>query len=148
MSPTQRRIAKRKIPARRASGRIGPENDDRAAALLEEMRRDRQLSTCVADYERNRDSPKFGANALKVGSKLFALFTQGTLVVKLPRERVEALVAAGAGAKLQMGKGRAMNEWLALTGNDGNWLERVREASSFVSSLAAGPPRSRKAKRR
>jgi hypothetical protein len=40
---------------------------------------------------------KFGSNGLKVDGKLFALFTQGTLVVKLPKERVAALVAKGDG---------------------------------------------------
>jgi hypothetical protein len=36
---------------------------------------------------------KFGESALKVDGKIFAMLSRGELVVKLPRERVDELVA-------------------------------------------------------
>src|SRR5690349_8405219 len=40
---------------------------------------------------------KFGASGLKVDGKLFAMVSKGKLVVKLPRPRVDELVASGSG---------------------------------------------------
>ena len=39
----------------------------------------------------------FGASALKVDGKIFAMVSGGTLVVKLPRTRVDELVERGSG---------------------------------------------------
>jgi hypothetical protein len=76
----------------------------------------------------------FGADALKVDGRIFAMVSGGTLVVKLPRGRVDALVQDGTGARFEPGTGRVMREWLAL-GNDtddARWLELAREALAFV----------------
>jgi hypothetical protein len=45
-----------------------------------------------------------------VDGKPFALFTQGTLVVKIPKERVAALVDAGVGKPFDPGHGRLMKQ--------------------------------------
>ena len=68
-----------------------------------------------------------------MNAKLFALFTQGTLVVKLPKERVAALVAAGVGKPFDPGHGRLMKEWLAVTRPKASWSDLAREAYDFVS---------------
>src|SRR5437879_2948566 len=60
---------------------------------------------------------RFGSNGLKVNGKIFAMLAQSTVVVKLPRERVQALVAAGAGEQFDPGHGRRMKEWIALRGD-------------------------------
>lgn len=53
----------------------------------------------------------FGSTGLKVHGKTFAMLVKGRLVVKLPRHRVEELLAAGAGDRFDPGHGRPMREW-------------------------------------
>ena len=55
------------------------------------------------------------------------------LVVKLPRARVDGLVAAGFAERFDPGHGRAMKEWASLPA-DGptRWPELVGEAFRFV----------------
>jgi TfoX/Sxy family transcriptional regulator of competence genes len=75
----------------------------------------------------------FGASALKVDGKIFAMLTNGRLVVKLLRNRVDALAAAGEGERLDTGNGRVMKEWLSLRPASGlDWLALAREALEFV----------------
>jgi hypothetical protein len=75
----------------------------------------------------------FGATGLKVGGKLFAMLTKGELVVKLPRRRVEELVAAGTGRAFDPGHGRVMKEWVTVGPEHGGvWDELADEALSFV----------------
>ncbi len=77
----------------------------------------------------------FGAQALKVDGSIFAMVTGGRLVVKLPRHRVDALVADGTGAPFDSGKGRPMKEWLAVGADDHEtWLALAHEALAFVRS--------------
>jgi len=78
----------------------------------------------------------FGSSALQVGGKIFAMInSKGNFVVKLPRQRVEALVASGAGERFDPGHGRVMKEWLALEPTtQEQWLSLAREAMDFVAS--------------
>lgn len=77
----------------------------------------------------------FGAGSLKVHHKIFAMLVKGRLVVKLPRQRVDAMIAVGAGERFDPGHGRVMREWLAVDVNDeADWLALAREALTFVSS--------------
>ncbi len=71
----------------------------------------------------------FGMPVLKVGGKVFAGLWEGQLVVKLPAERVQALIAAGAGSAFAPMAGRTMKEWV-LVGDD---AELAAEALAFVS---------------
>ncbi len=59
-------------------------------------------------------SRMFGSTGVKVGGKVFAILVKGTLVVKLPRERVDGLVGSGAGERFDPGHGRPSKEWVAL----------------------------------
>jgi TfoX/Sxy family transcriptional regulator of competence genes len=79
---------------------------------------------------------KFGSNGLKANGKLFALYVRGKLVLKLPRERVDALVAAGAGTRFDAGKGRPMKEWLVVEKPRRAWLALAGEAHDFVARAA------------
>lgn len=108
--------------------------DRRVAALLAALRADRRLAPILKDYEATsaRGGRSFGSNGLKTGGKLFALFTQGTLVVKLSKDRVGELVAAGVGRAFDPGHGRLMKEWLTVTSADASWLDLAREAYAFV----------------
>lgn len=75
----------------------------------------------------------FGRAALRVHGKIFAMSVRGLLVLKLPRARVDALVAAGEGVRFDAGKGRPMKEWLALDpDSDLDWGALAREALAFV----------------
>ena len=77
---------------------------------------------------------KFGAAALKVGGKIFAMLAQSRLVVKLPRARVDELVDAGEGERFDPGHGRVMREWLSLDpGSELGWDGLAGEALDFVN---------------
>ena len=63
------------------------------------------------------------------------MLTRGRLVVKLPRERVETLVAGGVGEPFTAGKARPMREWLTVIPNeDATWQNLASEALKFVAS--------------
>ena len=91
----------------------------------------------------------FGSKGLKVARKLFAFHSKGRLVVKLPADRVEALVTAGTGERFDPGHGRLMKEWLAVPHNDTRlWPRLAREALEFAGSAAPGSRGHRPARRR
>ena len=78
----------------------------------------------------------FGSSALCVGGKIFAMISsKGGFVAKLPKERVDALVAAGAGKRFEPARGRVMKEWLVVdSASDTDWLSVAREALKFVAA--------------
>lgn len=77
----------------------------------------------------------FGSTALKVKGKVFAMMVKGDLVVKLPKERVEALIGAKLGAYFDPGHGRLMKEWVAIESKaEAQWLTLAKEAEQFVVS--------------
>ena len=112
-------------------------------ALLEDLKKDPKLAPVARAFATDakaKTGRKFGSNGLKVNGKLFALFTQGTLVVKLPKDRVEALVASKVGAPFDPGHGRLMKEWLTVTSRKASWLDLTREAHDFVGRGAKASP--------
>lgn len=77
----------------------------------------------------------FGSSALKIHEKIFAMLVRGRLVVKLPKARVDALVASGDGERFDANKGKPMKEWLALNAESpAEWLALAREAMAFVGA--------------
>lgn len=76
----------------------------------------------------------FGANALKVRGKIFAMLVRSQLVVKLPKLRVDALIAAQQGERFDpRHDGRLMKEWLVVAyGGEADWLSLSREALAYV----------------
>ena len=78
----------------------------------------------------------FGSSALKVHDKIFAMVSSsGEFVVKLPKARVDALVASGAGERFDANRGRPMKEWLEVRSDSTEqWLELAREALEFVGT--------------
>ena len=81
----------------------------------------------------------FGSSALCVGGKIFAMLSsRDEFVVKLPRKRVDALVASEDGRRFDPGHGRVMKEWFAVGSTSGDaWLSLAREAFEFVGSKPA-----------
>ncbi len=86
---------------------------------------------------------RFGSDALTTGGAIYAMPVRGALVVKLPRARVAALVASGAGAPYDAGRGRALRAWVLVADPAADWLGLAREARAFVG---AGGPRRRPAR--
>jgi hypothetical protein len=118
-SPRSRR------PARTTPAPVRPEppSDPRFTAVIDAFRRDRGVTS----------GTMMASVGLKVGGKIFAMLVRGELVVKLPRERVSALVEAGIGRQFDPRRdGRLMKEWVVLSGDDPPWVEVAREASDFV----------------
>ena len=70
---------------------------------------------------------------LRTGGKIFAMLMHGRLVVKLPRERVDALVATGSSAPFSAGHGRVMKEWASVDVDArASWEALATEARDFV----------------
>lgn len=79
----------------------------------------------------------FGSNGLKVDGRIFAMLVKGALVVKLPAERVAALIRSGKGAPFDSGRGRPMKEWVTIRASRSSWLDLAREARRFVGKKSA-----------
>jgi hypothetical protein len=75
----------------------------------------------------------FGRSAVRFNGKIFAMFVRGRLVLKLPADRVDEMIAAGHGIRFDANKGTPMREWLSLDpASDEPWLPLAREALSFA----------------
>jgi hypothetical protein len=75
----------------------------------------------------------FGRSALRFQNKIFAMLVRGRLVLKLPAERVDALIAGGDGVRFDANKGTPMREWFSLDPQSGRaWLPLAREALDFA----------------
>jgi hypothetical protein len=92
----------------------------------------------VAAFAGERDVSRkrmFSSNSvLSVKGKIFAMFVRGRFVAKLPRDRVDDIVAAGFGSHFDPGHGRLMKEWVSVDTGGPPWLELAREAHRFVKT--------------
>src|SRR5438128_820593 len=72
----------------------------------------------------------FGSTpGLRVRGKIFAMSREGDLVLKLPKEEVDDLVASGAGVRFDAGKGRPMKEWVVVSARAGrSWAKLTERA--------------------
>ena len=69
----------------------------------------------------------------KVDGKIFAMFGRDRFVAKLPKKRVDELVAGGKGERFDSGHGRVMKEWVTVKFGEENWVELAKQASEFVN---------------
>ena len=75
----------------------------------------------------------FGCQGLRTGRKFFAIWWHEQLVVKLPADRLQDLVAAGEAEMFEPMEGRRMNGWAVLRGTAG-WDPLVTEARTWTES--------------
>lgn len=79
----------------------------------------------------------FGTEGLRVREKVYAFVVHnGSLVVKLPEQRIGELVAAGEAGPMIM-RGRPMREWAEVPIEAGadRWAHLVEEARVFVDAI-------------
>ncbi|MBV9180097.1 MAG: hypothetical protein JO356_02195 [Acidobacteria bacterium] len=82
---------------------------------------------------RRGEGKGFGAGALKIQGKIFAMISsKNQFVVKLSKDRVNQLIALGIGERFEPRPGKAMKEWLAVKAEGANWVKLAKEASEFV----------------
>jgi hypothetical protein len=100
--------------------------EDRFSALVDEL-------VGLAGVTPPDGGRGFGSHALRFQNKIFAMLVRGRLVVKLPKARVDALVAAWEGVHFDANKGTPMKEWLSLDpASDVAWEPLARDALDFV----------------
>lgn len=89
--------------------------------------------TILNDSDATQAGKGFGADALKLRGKIFAMLTRDRLVVKLPKARVDTLIAAGYGERFDpRHDGRLMKEWLVVAPtHEGEWEALAREAMEY-----------------
>jgi hypothetical protein len=76
----------------------------------------------------------FGSSGLKVHQRIFAMLVRNNLVLKLPKARVDELVASGKGERYDpRHDGRLMKEWVVIEPETPiEWLPLAQEALEFV----------------
>jgi hypothetical protein len=116
--------AKAKAPAPAPARAVEPDPAFAPVAAAFAGRRDVSAGLMMASF------------GLRVGGKIFAMSVRGRFVAKLPRTRVDALVAAGQGDRFEPGPGRVMKEWISVAEGDEDWLALAREAYDFVKGGA------------
>lgn len=128
---------KRKPAVKQQPAKLAPAPDPRFANLVASLALDPVFAAIVTEYHSAKmtGGRKFGSNGLKINGKLFTFASQGGLVVKLPKERVEALVTAGKGEFFNPGHGRLMKEWILIKGTEQEWVALAKEAYQFVHSV-------------
>jgi TfoX/Sxy family transcriptional regulator of competence genes len=97
----------------------------------------RYRELCTSFFSRGDVAPSekrgFGSSALTVDGHIFAMLARDRLVVKLPKARVDALLAAGWGERFDANRGRPMKEWLSIDPRyEDDWPALAQEALSFV----------------
>ena len=106
--------------------------EKRFARIIEEFRGKAGITLPSTGSDGKRG---FGSSGLKLKDKIFALLSSdGRFVAKLPRDRVDELVAKGDGERFDPRRnGHVMKEWIVIKQYSTiDWLEVAREASAFA----------------
>jgi hypothetical protein len=76
-----------------------------------------------------------GAQGLKLGNKMFAMFYKGDLLVRLAPERVSELVVSGEGLVFDPGTGTPMaHRVLVAESRRDDWISLCEESRRFAES--------------
>lgn len=106
--------------------------EQRFSAVVKALSQDRRIT--------QGGGKGFGSGALKVNGNIFAMLdSKDQFVVKLPKHRVDELIAAGAGSRFEPRPGKLMKEWLVVTAAGTDWANLAKEARGFVSSSKSSP---------
>jgi len=101
--------------------------DERFERLVDEM-------SAQADVSPPTGGRGFGGSALTCRDNIFAMLVRGQLVVKLPKARVDALIADGTGTPFDANKGRPMKEWVVVPlEHSASWPKYAELAMQFVT---------------
>ena len=74
-----------------------------------------------------------GAQGLKVGNKMFAMFLKGDLLLKLPPDRVETLISSGRGLPYDPGTGKVMKNYVLIpAARKRSWIKLCEEAATTM----------------
>lgn len=114
------------IPTRKKRERLATPAPDGYAAVVNAFKTDPRVAPPGA-------GKGFGATALKVDGKIFAMLSSKMeFVVKLPKDRAAELVNEGLGKYFDPGRGRLMKSWLVVTGGERLWILLAKEAREFA----------------
>ena len=97
-----------------------------------------EISAATLDHPGVSTGTMMGFPCLRVSGAFFAScdHRSGELIVKLPRHRVEQLIASGVGKPFAPA-GRTFREWVLIDGRDeARWVALIEEAREFVAGLA------------
>lgn len=95
-----------------------------------------ELRARFADVAEVEVSAGRGAQGLKLGGKMFAMFYKGQLLVKLDPERVRAVIASGDGLPHDPGTGSPMRDRLLVpTSHRHLWVGYAEESWRYEASL-------------
>lgn len=106
---------------------------------------DQKFAKAVEAFSHDRDvtvggGEGFGSSALKVEGTIFAMMSsKNEFVVKLSKDRVDALVASGTGKRFEPRPGRFMKEWIVLPVNGVDWIALAKEARARHAQQAGKP---------
>jgi hypothetical protein len=99
--------------------------------VLKALAKDPRYAQVLEAYAAAQAGPRkgFGSGALRAQGKIFCMITsRGEFVVKLPKERVAALVAAKQGRYFDANKGKPMKEWFVATAAKPGVVALAKEA--------------------
>jgi len=120
----QKACACRAMPASIQAALATPALDPRFAAVVKALRGEPDVTY---------GGKGFGASALKLDDKIFAMWTsRAAFVVKLDKSRVAELVGQKQGTYFDPGRGRLMKEWLEVTAPRTAWLRLAKEALAIA----------------
>jgi len=94
-----------------------------------------EVSAAVLDHGNVAAGTMMGLPCLRVSGAFFASCDHrtGDLIVKLPRRRVQELIAAGTGKPFAPA-GRTFREWVVVGDRDpARWADLIDEARAFAS---------------
>jgi TfoX/Sxy family transcriptional regulator of competence genes len=115
-----------RVTPKRRKAETEPKSDDvdsRFLPVIAAFARDRQVTT----------GRMMASVGLKVNGRIFAMLSRGKFVAKLPKPRVDELVASGLGDYFDPRRdGRLMKEWIELRGAKPSWIALATEAHRFV----------------
>jgi len=127
---------KRPTPSKKASKKAASKTAKARQPIRAKSELDPRLERIAKTYLREPRvslGKLFSSRGLEVDGKIFAMVVRGKLVLKLPKSRVDELVAKKAGSYFDPGHGRLMKEWIAMRASKPDPLSLAREAFVFVS---------------